>query len=170
MGSGDGLGEEALKSALTRAIVLAVVLATAWYLNQQGKVQEPAAVAEAQAAAAEIAQQIEETPDPAREAFERKASGQMLHAEGRVERTLADDNDGSPHQRFIIVTDSGLSLLIAHNIDLAPRLDGLAAGDRISVFGEYEWNDKGGLIHWTHDDPGGTHQAGYIEWRGRRYQ
>ncbi len=158
-----------MKSALTRAIVLAVVLGVTWYLNRQGKVADAPPV-EAQAASAETIQQRQAGPDPARQAFERKTDGEMLRAEGRVERILADDNDGSPHQRFIIVTDSGLSLLIAHNMDLAPRLDGLAAGDRVAVFGEYEWNDRGGLIHWTHGDPGGHHQAGYIEWRGRRYQ
>lgn len=83
---------------------------------------------------------------------------------------MADDRDGSPHQRFIIRTEGGISLLIAHNIDLAPRLDGLARGERVEVLGEYVWNDKGGLMHWTHRDPGGRHPAGYIEWRGRRYQ
>ena len=52
----------------------------------------------------------------------------------------------------------------------APRLDGLAVGDRVRVSGEYEWNAQGGLLHWTHHDPAGRHQAGYIEWKGRRYQ
>jgi hypothetical protein len=158
-----------VKSALTRAIVLAVVLAATWYLNRQGKAVD-VPPSHAQAGAAETLEQPAGGPDAVRKAFERKAGGEMLLAVGRVERILADDNDGSPHQRFIIMTDSGLSLLIAHNVDLAPRLEGLAAGDRVSVFGEYEWNDRGGLIHWTHDDPGGSHQAGYIEWRGRRYQ
>lgn len=89
---------------------------------------------------------------------------------GRVQRTLSDDRDGSPHQRFIIVTNSGQSLLVAHNLDLAPRLEGLSAGDEVSVYGEYEWNAQGGIMHWTHDDPQGTHETGYVEWRGRRYQ
>ena len=103
-------------------------------------------------------------------AFTREASGTVMRVSGRVDRLLADDRDGSAHQRFIIATGSGTTLLIAHNIDLAPRLDGLAAGDTVEVYGEYEWNDKGGLIHWTHKDPGGKHSPGYIEWRGRRYQ
>jgi hypothetical protein len=103
-------------------------------------------------------------------AFSREDSGTQLRVTGRVERLLADDREGSPHQRFIIVTDNGISLLIAHNIALASRLDGIATGDRVEVYGEYEWNEKGGLIHWTHKDPQGNHVAGYIEWRGRRYQ
>jgi hypothetical protein len=98
------------------------------------------------------------------------ASGALVRVEGRVVRILADDRDGSPHQRFIIATNSGTTLLIAHNLDLAPRLEGLALGDMVMVAGEYESNPQGGLIHWTHDDPQGRHPAGYIEWRGRRYQ
>jgi hypothetical protein len=94
----------------------------------------------------------------------------MIEVRGIVERNLADDREGSPHQRFIIRADSGLSLLIAHNLDLAPRLQGLAPGDVVTVLGEYEWNEKGGLMHWTHDDPQGQHVTGYIEWRGKRYQ
>ena len=108
---------------------------------------------------------VERAPDLSRE-----ASGTALRVAGHVQRLLADDRDGSPHQRFIIVTDSGISLLIAHNIELAPRLDGIAVDDRVEVLGEYEWNEKGGLIHWTHKDPRGKHIAGYIDWQGRRYQ
>lgn len=109
-------------------------------------------------------------PDAAREAFEQRASGRMLRVMGRVVRTLADDRDGSPHQRFIIATDSGQTLLVAHNLDLAPRLEELKAGEELVVYGEYEWNDQGGIMHWTHDDPAGRHEAGYIEWLGRKYQ
>jgi hypothetical protein len=61
-------------------------------------------------------------------------------------------------------------LLVTHNIDLAPRLDGLQKGERLVLRGEYEWNPEGGVLHWTHRDPGGTHPAGYIERDGRRYQ
>jgi hypothetical protein len=111
-----------------------------------------------------------DSADAAWQAFQSRASGRIITAKGMVERTLADDRDGSPHQRFIIRTSRGLSLLIAHNLELAPRLDGLAVGDSVTVLGEYEWNEKGGVMHWTHDDPQGHHRPGYIEWRGRRYQ
>ncbi len=108
--------------------------------------------------------------DVAREAFEQRASGRMLRIRGRVVRILPDDQDGSPHQRFIFATDSDQTLLVAHNLDLAPRLEGLKAGEEVTVYGEYEWNAQGGVMHWTHDDPAGRHVAGYIEWRGRMYQ
>jgi hypothetical protein len=113
---------------------------------------------------------VQQSSDPARAAFESRAKGRVIAVAGVIERILADDRDGSPHQRFIIRTSGGISLLIAHNLDLAPRLQGLVVGERVAVLGEYEWNEKGGLMHWTHDDPQGRHRAGYIEWRGRRYQ
>ena len=97
-------------------------------------------------------------------------SGQQVKAEGKVTRVLADDNTGSRHQRFIVKLASGRTLLIAHNIDLAPRVPALAAGDIIHFHGEYEWNENGGVIHWTHHDPQNRHPAGWIEHKGKRYQ
>jgi len=97
-------------------------------------------------------------------------NGSQLTASGVVIRTLSDDRDGSRHQRFIIRVDGGETLLIAHNIDLAPRLNGLKVGERVRVSGEFAWNPRGGTLHWTHHDPQGRHVPGYIEWRGRRYQ
>ena len=84
-------------------------------------------------------------------------------------RLLADDNEGSRHQRFIIHVTSDLTVLIVHNIDLAPRVP-LQVGDSVAVRGDYVWNEQGGLIHWTHHDPDGRHVPGWIEVRGRRYQ
>lgn len=116
------------------------------------------------------AAQPPQAEDAAKFAYESRRSGQTFTVTGIVERILTDDRDGSPHQRFIIRTPRGVSLLIAHNLDLAARLEGLKPGDTVSALGEYEWNQKGGVMHWTHKDPQGRHRAGYIEWRGRRYQ
>jgi hypothetical protein len=102
-------------------------------------------------------------------AFADGNSGVMLTAAGRVERLLSDDREGSRHQRFIVGFASGHTVLIAHNIDLAPRVDGIEVGDQVRVHGQYEWNEKGGVIHWTHHDPQGVHEPGWIEHDGRRY-
>jgi len=102
--------------------------------------------------------------------FQEQASNVQVSGSGTVSRVLDDDNDGSRHQRFILELDSGQTLLVAHNIDIAPRLDGLQVGDRVSFYGEYVYSDQGGTIHWTHHDPQGQHAAGWLEWKGQRYQ
>ena len=81
---------------------------------------------------------------------------------------LSDDNEGSRHQRFILRLSTGQTLLVAHNIDLAPRVP-LDEGDDITFYGQYEWSEKGGVIHWTHHDPDGRHEEGWLEHRGKRY-
>lgn len=103
-------------------------------------------------------------------AFEERLESYQVEGSGTVERTLSDDNDGSRHQRFILRLASGHTLMVAHNIDLAPRIPGLRSGDTVAFFGEYEWNPRGGVIHWTHHDPQGRHVAGWLEHDGRRYQ
>ncbi|WP_280569694.1 DUF3465 domain-containing protein [Chromohalobacter sp. 296-RDG] len=105
-----------------------------------------------------------------REAYRQHHSGLQVQARGEVVRVLPDDNEGGRHQRFILRLSSGQTVLIAHNIDLAPRLEGLQAGDTVGFFGEYEWNSEGGVVHWTHRDPGGDHPDGWLEYRGQRYR
>lgn len=104
------------------------------------------------------------------DAIRQRASDVQLKAVGHVIRLLPDDRDGSRHQRFIIKTGTGRTILVAHNIDLAPRVNGIAVDDRVEIYGEYEWNDKGGVIHWTHHDPKGRHQDGWIRHKGKLYQ
>ncbi|MGR9074353.1 MAG: DUF3465 domain-containing protein [Gammaproteobacteria bacterium] len=104
------------------------------------------------------------------EAFEKGKSDLQVRGAGTVIKILPDDLDGSRHQRFVIRMNSGQTLLIAHNIDLAPKITLLDLGDEITFYGEYEWNSKGGVIHWTHHDPQGRHVAGWLMHRGRKYQ
>lgn len=62
------------------------------------------------------------------------------------------------------------TLLVSHNIDLAARIDTLSVNDSIEFFGEYEWNEKGGVIHWTHHDPEEIHADGWIMHNNVIYQ
>ena len=103
-------------------------------------------------------------------AFKSGASNVQVEGEGTVTRLLADDLVGSRHQRFIVRLASGQTVLIVHNIDIAPRVAGLAEGDTIRFHGEYLWNEKGGMVHWTHHDPQGRHEAGWLKHHGRTYQ
>lgn len=101
--------------------------------------------------------------------FEARRSGDMVTVQGVVDRVLADDDDGSRHQRFIVRLPAGHTLMIAHNIDLAARVP-LRAGDQVRIRGQYEWNERGGLLHWTHVDPDGDHPEGWIEVDGAFYR
>lgn len=164
---------------LGRVLGLLAVGVISWYLARPpggpGEPPPPASPASPAQPAAPAAEPAARRPADsggaaAERAFAERAEGRQLLVAGRVQRTLADDRDESPHQRFIMTTDRGQTLLVAHNLDLAPRLEGLAVGEEVVVFGEYEWNEQGGVMHWTHDDPRGVHVTGYIEWRGRRYE
>ena len=112
----------------------------------------------------------EQRADDSHPTYQRRHHEQQITNSGRVVTVLADDNDGSRHQRFILRLASGQTLLVAHNIDVAPRISNLEAGDTVSFYGEYVWNDKGGILHWTHHDPGGRHPGGWLTHKGRQYQ
>lgn len=103
-------------------------------------------------------------------AYRDHASNIQVAGSGKVVRVLSDDAEGSRHQRIILQLDSGQTLLVAHNIDLAPRVEGITKGDSVEFYGEYEWNSQGGVVHWTHHDPQGTHVAGWLKHNGRTYQ
>jgi hypothetical protein len=104
------------------------------------------------------------------EAYRSHRSDIQIEGSGTIIKLLPDDNHGSRHQRFIVRLQSGQTLLIAHNIDLAPKIDDLGVGDTVSFFGEYEWSDRGGTLHWTHRDPGRRHVDGWLRHNERIYQ
>lgn len=105
-----------------------------------------------------------------KQAYQSQQSDVLVRGSGVVIRVLRDDNVGSRHQKFILKLESRQTLLVAHNIDLAPRVANLNVGDRIEFNGEYEWNSKGGVLHWTHHDPQGRHEGGWLKHNGRTYQ
>ena len=83
--------------------------------------------------------------------FQTQKNNIQLQSSGTVKVVLVDDNNGSRHQKFILQLQNGLTVLVAHNIDLSSRIDGLQKGDTVGFYEEYEYSEKGGLIHWiTH--------------------
>ncbi len=106
-------------------------------------------------------------------AIRQHKSGVVGTLTAEVIKTLPDDKDGDRHQRFLMrlpkQIDDVRTILVAHNIDLAPRVP-LSTGDIVTIHGQYEWNDRGGVIHWTHIDPKGWRESGWIELDGERYE
>lgn len=102
-------------------------------------------------------------------AFSQKQSHVWLEGSGVVKKLLPDDTKGARHQRFLVSVTPEQTLLFAHNIDLAPRVQALSVGDRLQFRGEYIYNPKGGIMHWTHHDPGGK-PGGWIRVNGKTYE
>ncbi|NOH99451.1 DUF3465 domain-containing protein [Vibrio sp. 99-70-13A1] len=105
-----------------------------------------------------------------KQAYENHQSDVQVQGSGTVLSLLRDDNEGSRHQKFILKLNSKQTLLVAHNIDLAPRIPNLRVGDRVQFYGEYEWNPKGGVMHWTHHDPNNRHVDGWLKHNGKKYE
>ena len=155
-----------------RKLVLIVLVAAAAYYAYTSQVHQAATgtvVAETAGPPEALAADAAESSTILGRAFANQQSNLQVEVIAVVDKVLSDDNDGAKHQRFVVKLASGQTVLIAHNIDLAPRVP-LAEGDRVTVYGEYEWNSKGGVVHWTHRDPAGRHIPGWIKHAGQTYQ
>lgn len=105
-----------------------------------------------------------------KKAFASKTSDLQIRGKGKVLAILKDDLKGSRHQKFLLRLSHGQTILVAHNIDLAPRVKGIRKGDTVEFYGEYEWTAKGGVMHWTHHDPRGRHPDGWLRHNGKKYE
>ena len=94
----------------------------------------------------------------------------QVQGSGVVIKVLKDDTKGLQHQKFLLKVSDNITILIAHNIDLAPRVADVNEGDTVAFKGEYIYTPKGGTVHWTHKDPRGNHQAGWLRHNNRTYE
>ncbi len=101
---------------------------------------------------------------------QRGATDEPVIASGVIVKVLPDDNEGSRHQRFLVELSDGHVVKISHNIDLAPRIPNPREGDELTFKGDFEANELGGAVHWTHRDPRNRHEHGYLEHDGVRYE
>lgn len=103
-------------------------------------------------------------------AFREHRSAVQVTASGTVTRALADQQGPSgPHQRFIVRLANGQTILIENNLTVGKRVP-LQPGDAVRIHGEYIWNAEGGLVHFTHHDPDRSHEGGWVEHGGVRYE
>ena len=117
-----------------------------------------------------IAKQTSASDAQLYDAFVNHSRDVSVEGSGAVEKILTDDLDGSRHQRFILRLSTGQTILIAHNIDIAPRVAQLRVGDNVIFSGRYEWNPQGGVVHWTHKDPDKIHADGWLKHQEKIYQ
>ena len=103
-------------------------------------------------------------------AYSAKRSDVQVQGSGVVIKSLRDDNEGHRHQKFILRLALGTTILVAHNIDLAPKITSLKKGDTVMFNREYEYDSRGGVVHWTHHDPQRHHANGWLKHNGKTYQ
>jgi hypothetical protein len=151
-----------------KKIVLLLLLSagTVWFFNQA----EHKTNASGQADTAQINELVVNDEAKIVNAYQQQLSDIPVEGYGQVIKILPDDLSGSRHQKFLLKLPAGHTVLIASNIDLAPRINDLKRGDQVRFKGEYAWNNKGGVVHWTHHDPNGRHPDGWLEVDGKRYQ
>ena len=147
------------RGKLLKLALIAIIAGGSYLYNQYDLYQKSAGKTDVQA----LSPQLEQ-------AITHQLSDTQVRGSGTVIKVLPDDTRGSQHQRFLLKLVNDHTILIAHNIDLAPRIENLQKGDQVSFNGEFEWNEKGGVVHWTHHDPGNRHIHGWLERDGKRYQ
>lgn len=150
-------------------IIFVIVILMAVYLGLDLK-QQDQIIDKSQTEQSTTAVSISDDQHKIMQAYQQQSSNIQVQGRGVVKTILPDDNDGSRHQKMILKLENGLTVLIAHNIDLAPRIEGVKKGDTVEFYGEYEYNQKGGVIHWTHHDPRGKHIDGWLKYQGKIYQ
>lgn len=168
-------GLRTLRKLAVAGLVAAAIMGYQWFqgldgLARPGGNDDGSSLADFARDDAAAAPRLQRSDAALQAAFEAQRGDLQIEGQGTVIKVLPDDNKGSRHQRFILRLGSGQTVLVAHNIDLAPRVPGLAEGDTVTFFGEYEWNPQGGVIHWTHHDPGGRHVGGWLRHRGQTYE
>ncbi|HEY0799054.1 MAG TPA: DUF3465 domain-containing protein [Candidatus Baltobacteraceae bacterium] len=94
-------------------------------------------------------------------------------ASGSVARVLGiREGPSGAHEGFLLhlrgSAGNGLTVKVEDNVDLTGPIP-LAPGDEVELRGEYIYNDLGGIIHYTHNDPRGVHPGGYIKVGGKTY-
>jgi hypothetical protein len=106
------------------------------------------------------------------DAYSAQRSHVEVVADGTITRVLGvAPGRVSPHEGFLLRLSSGCSLVVRveANTDFTGPI-ALTEGQRVAVKGEYEFYAGGGVVHWTHRDPRGRHEGGYIEAGGQVYE
>lgn len=95
-------------------------------------------------------------------------------ADGTVARILGTRQGRSgAHEGFLLhlrgAGGHGLSVRVETNVDITGAIP-LEPGESVEVRGEYIYDPRGGIIHYTHHDPAGRHESGYVEAGGDLYR
>lgn len=105
-------------------------------------------------------------------AYDAQSQKKEVVADGTVTRILGTRRGPSgTHEGFLLQLNSGcdLTIRIETNTDLTGPVP-LTRGEHVLVKGEYVYYSLGGVLHWTHHDPRGRHEGGYVQANGKIYE
>jgi hypothetical protein len=107
------------------------------------------------------------------DAWRAQRSRVEVTADGSVARVLGiREGPSGTHEGFLLhlrgSAGRGLTVRVEDNVDITGRIP-LREGDDVIVKGEYVYDPRGGLIHYTHHDPRGRHPSGYVRVGDRVY-
>ena len=95
-----------------------------------------------------------------------------VQTRGTVVRVLGDRvGPSGEHVGFLIRADDLPRRLV--RVEVNEDLTGpvaVRAGEPVTLRGEYAYDSRGGVIHWTHHDPRHRHPDGFVLIGGHRYE
>lgn len=86
-----------------------------------------------------------------------------------IKKMLREEDYREPHQRFLLMLSNGTTVLVANDLQYGTYAP-VQEGNVVRIHGEYIWNERGGVLHWTHKSDEPRHESGYIDFNGMRYQ
>jgi len=91
-------------------------------------------------------------------------------ASGTVTRILGiREGPSGTHEGFLVrVPDCNIVIRVEHNVDIGGSIP-LHQGEAVQLRGEYLYDPRGGIVHYTHHDPSGRHPGGSITAGGETY-
>jgi hypothetical protein len=106
-------------------------------------------------------------------AWQQHRSPVEVTALGTVVKVLGIRSGRSGRHEGFLVHLSGneshdLTIRVEDNVDLTGPIP-LRSGDSVELRGEYIFDPRGGILHYTHRDPRGRHPNGYVRVNGRTY-
>ena len=101
-------------------------------------------------------------------AFYAKQSDLMVEVTGEVVRIVRPVEGNEGHQEFQLRLPNGQLLLVVRNTDARDRAP-IKAHDKVTIRGDYQWSELGGVIHGAQRDYSMDRRHGWVEVDGKKY-
>ena len=101
-------------------------------------------------------------------AYYDKESDLMVEVTGEVVRVVRPVEGNEGHQEFQMSLPNGQVLLVVRNTSARDRAP-VEVHDRVTVRGDYQWSEMGGVVHGAQRDYSMDRRHGWVEIDGKKY-